>query len=83
MAELKMREFGASKYGEAIYIAGSALHPSIWLGPRWQLGTFNTVKVPYFFYEANWQANLVALSEITVCRFMELALWLVSAVCAF
>lgn len=33
MAELKMREFGVSKYGEAIYIAGSVLRPSIWLGP--------------------------------------------------
>lgn len=33
MAELKMGELGASKYGEAIYIAGSVLHPSIWLGP--------------------------------------------------
>jgi hypothetical protein len=27
MAELKMGEFGVSKYGEAIYIAGSVLHP--------------------------------------------------------
>lgn len=33
MAELKMGEFGVSKYGEAIYIASSVLHPSIWLGP--------------------------------------------------
>lgn len=32
MAELKMGEFGVSKHGEAIYIAGSVLHPSIWLG---------------------------------------------------
>lgn len=50
MAELKMGEFVVSKYGETIYIAGSVLHPSI-------EGTL-------FFYEANWQANLVALSEI-------------------
>lgn len=27
MAELKMGEFGVSKYGEAIYIASSVLHP--------------------------------------------------------
>ena len=33
MAELKMGEFGVSKYGEAIYIAGSVLHPLIWIGP--------------------------------------------------
>lgn len=33
MAELKMGEFVVSKYGETIYIAGSVLHPSIWLGP--------------------------------------------------
>ena len=33
MAELKMGEFGVSKYGEAMYIAGSVLRPSIWLGP--------------------------------------------------
>lgn len=32
MAELKMGEFGVSKYGEAIYIASSVLHPPIWLG---------------------------------------------------
>lgn len=24
------------------------------------------MKVPFFFYEANWQVNLVALSEIIV-----------------
>lgn len=34
MAELKMGEFGVSRYGEAIYIASSVLYPSIWLGPR-------------------------------------------------
>jgi hypothetical protein len=31
MAELKMGEFGVSKYGEAIYIAGSVLYPQFGL----------------------------------------------------
>lgn len=53
MAELKMGEFGVSKYGEAIYIAGSVLHPPNLAWTVLTAGYLQYSEGTLFFYETN------------------------------
>lgn len=62
MAELKMGEFGVSKYGEAILPVAYCTLQFAWTVLT--AGYLQYSEGTFFFYEANWQANLVALSEI-------------------